>query len=157
VHGNPPNIATGLVGAVGHIHLICHVKFKQNHMIKLFSSAKNIFFWTWKNYGIQWCMCASRSCVATYNNNNYTYIWKGKGFQELGPAAKQSTKGGNSFSHRKVLSKLPRQHIKIQLQRGHYSSSRSLKASYYNLGNTFQHLGTTLKVEHRASAIMVIV
>lgn len=28
VHGNPPSIATGRVGALGHIHLICIIEFQ---------------------------------------------------------------------------------------------------------------------------------
>jgi hypothetical protein len=66
-------------------------------------------------------MWASRSSVVIYNNNNYPYIRKRKSFQELGPAAKQSTEGGNSFSHCEVLSKLPQQHIKTQLQMDCYT------------------------------------
>jgi len=29
VQGNPPNIATGRVGAVGQIHLICNINYKK--------------------------------------------------------------------------------------------------------------------------------
>ena len=33
VHGNPPSSATGRVGAVGQIHLICITQIKQEHKI----------------------------------------------------------------------------------------------------------------------------
>lgn len=33
VQGNPPNSATGRVGAVGHIHLICAIEYPNEHNI----------------------------------------------------------------------------------------------------------------------------
>jgi len=33
VQGNPPNIATGRVGAVGQIHLICNIKITRKQMV----------------------------------------------------------------------------------------------------------------------------
>lgn len=32
VQGNPPNNATGRVGAVGQIHFICNTDFKRNEL-----------------------------------------------------------------------------------------------------------------------------
>lgn len=41
VQGNPPNMATGLVGAVGQIHLICYVNFQKIYYKRI--SRNNIF------------------------------------------------------------------------------------------------------------------
>ena len=71
VQGKPPNMATGRVGAVGQIHLICSINFKKTNGICL--SSMHMLYEYWKN-------CKKK--------NAYPYIWKRKIFQELRTTAK---------------------------------------------------------------------
>lgn len=80
VQGNPPNRATGRVGAVGHIHLICIMIFinhkKEKHETKITPI-----------YLLSATLHHHTSVKTKQLEGLYAYVWKRKIFQLLRPAA----------------------------------------------------------------------